>query len=99
MSAAVAADWTMGGQDINNWRNQSSTGVHPQNVGRLKPKWVFTGNILWSYVAGSEVVAGPAIVGNSIYGAQATAVSDLVAATTSCSRSHSEVEAISDFNG
>jgi polyvinyl alcohol dehydrogenase (cytochrome) len=26
-----------------------------------------TGNILWSYAAGSSVVAGPAIVGNSVY--------------------------------
>jgi polyvinyl alcohol dehydrogenase (cytochrome) len=26
-----------------------------------------TGNILWSFVAGSSVIAGPAIVGNSIY--------------------------------
>ena len=59
MSAAVAADWTMGGQDINNWRNQSSTGVHPQNVGRLKPKWVFT--------TGGDVTATPAVANGVVY--------------------------------
>jgi polyvinyl alcohol dehydrogenase (cytochrome) len=26
-----------------------------------------TGKILWSFVAGSSVIAGPAIAGNSIY--------------------------------
>jgi polyvinyl alcohol dehydrogenase (cytochrome) len=26
-----------------------------------------TGNILWSFVAGSSVIAGPAIAGNTVY--------------------------------
>jgi polyvinyl alcohol dehydrogenase (cytochrome) len=59
MSAAVAADWTMGGQDINNSRNQTSTGVHPQNVGSLKPKWVFT--------TGGDVTATPAVANGMVY--------------------------------
>jgi hypothetical protein len=30
----------MGGQDLNNWRNQSKSKISPQNVANLKVKWV-----------------------------------------------------------
>jgi polyvinyl alcohol dehydrogenase (cytochrome) len=64
--AALAQDedtsddqWTMGGQNLNNSRNQDDTGISPQNVAKLKTKWIFT--------AGGDITATPAVANGIIY--------------------------------
>src|SRR5262245_10776633 len=68
LSGAVADDnsqgnssgqWTMGGQNLNNWRNQPETGITPQNVGKLKTKWVFAAN--------ADVSATPSVANGVVY--------------------------------
>src|SRR6266853_6662901 len=64
---AVAADggesadgqWTMGGQNLRNWRNQDDTRISPQNAVKLKTKWVFA--------TGGDVSATPAVVNGIVY--------------------------------
>lgn len=51
--------WTMGGQNLRNWRNQRNTGITPRNVGHLKTKWVFA--------AGGDVSATPAVANGVVY--------------------------------
>src|SRR5258708_26634161 len=61
--AALAGDgggqWTMGGQDVRNWRNQDSTALNPGNAAHLKTKWVFT--------TGGDVTATPAVANGRVY--------------------------------
>jgi polyvinyl alcohol dehydrogenase (cytochrome) len=65
LGAAVADDkdsdgqWTMGGQDLHNWRNQSQTRIAPHNVGKLKTKWTFT--------TGADVSATPSVADGVVY--------------------------------
>jgi polyvinyl alcohol dehydrogenase (cytochrome) len=56
---AQADDWPMGGQDLNNSRNQDKTKISPQNVGQLQLKWVFT--------TGGDVSATPAVAHGAVY--------------------------------
>lgn len=63
---ALAADggssggqWTMGGQNLSNERNQSDTKISRQNVDGLKPKWVFK--------TGGDVSATPAVANGIVY--------------------------------
>jgi len=56
---ALAEDWTMGGQDLHNWRHQSETGINPHNAAKLKTKWVFT--------TGGDVSATPAVADGIVY--------------------------------
>jgi polyvinyl alcohol dehydrogenase (cytochrome) len=60
-AVAVADDgqWTMGGQDLHNWRSQDATALDPSNVARLKTKWVFT--------TGGDVSAIPAVADGRVY--------------------------------
>jgi polyvinyl alcohol dehydrogenase (cytochrome) len=51
--------WTMGGHDLQNSRNQSKSKISPQNAAQLKTKWVFT--------TGGDVVATPAVFGGTVY--------------------------------
>jgi polyvinyl alcohol dehydrogenase (cytochrome) len=51
--------WTMGGQNLKNWRNQDETKISPHNVAKLKTKWVFT--------TGGDVGATPAIANGVVY--------------------------------
>jgi polyvinyl alcohol dehydrogenase (cytochrome) len=53
------SQWTMGGQNLNNGRNQPKTGINPQNVANLKSKWVFT--------SGGDVSATPAVAYGTVY--------------------------------
>jgi polyvinyl alcohol dehydrogenase (cytochrome) len=53
------AQWTMGGQDLHNWRNQSKSRISPQNAAKLKVKWVFT--------TGGDVAATPAVFDDTVY--------------------------------
>ena len=53
------AQWTMGGQDANNWRYQQGSGMNPKTVAKLKPKWTFT--------TGGDVTATPAVAGGIVY--------------------------------
>jgi polyvinyl alcohol dehydrogenase (cytochrome) len=53
------SQWTMGGQDLRNWRSQDDTRISPMNVGRLKTKWVFT--------TGGDVTATPAVADGVVY--------------------------------
>jgi polyvinyl alcohol dehydrogenase (cytochrome) len=57
--AASAGDWTMGGQNLSNWRNQGDTPISAQNVAKLKTKWVFT--------TGGDVSATPAVANGIVY--------------------------------
>jgi polyvinyl alcohol dehydrogenase (cytochrome) len=64
--AALARDeeasdgqWTMGGQNLSNWRNQDDTDINPRNVAKLKTKWVFT--------TGGDVTATPAVANDVVY--------------------------------
>src|SRR6516165_1389911 len=57
--AASADDWTMGGQDLSNWRNQGDTSISSQNVAKLKTKWVFT--------TAGDVTATPAVANGIVY--------------------------------
>jgi polyvinyl alcohol dehydrogenase (cytochrome) len=63
VSAACADDngaqWTMGGQNLRNWRNQHHTQISPQNVATLKRKWTFT--------TGGDVSATPAVANGIVY--------------------------------
>ena len=61
MSAPIglADDWTMGGQNLSNWRNQGDTPISAQNVAKLKTKWVFT--------TGGDVSATPAVANGIVY--------------------------------
>jgi polyvinyl alcohol dehydrogenase (cytochrome) len=61
MPIAQAQDWPMGGQNLNNGRNQPVTTISPSNVGNLgkTPKWVFT--------AGGNIQATPAVVNGVVY--------------------------------
>jgi polyvinyl alcohol dehydrogenase (cytochrome) len=51
--------WTMGGQDLHNWRYQNGTGINQHNVGKLQPKWTFT--------TGDDVSATPAVADGVVY--------------------------------
>jgi polyvinyl alcohol dehydrogenase (cytochrome) len=51
--------WTMGGQNLKNWRNQDETKISPHNVAKLKTKWVFT--------TGGDVGATPAVANGVVY--------------------------------
>jgi polyvinyl alcohol dehydrogenase (cytochrome) len=51
--------WTMGGQNLKNWRNQDKTEISPHNVAKLKTKWVFT--------TGGDVSATPAVANGVVY--------------------------------
>ena len=57
--AASAEDWTMGGQNLGNWRNQGDTPISSQNVAKLKTKWVFT--------TAGDVSATPAVANGIVY--------------------------------
>jgi polyvinyl alcohol dehydrogenase (cytochrome) len=63
MSVALAgdasSDWTMGGQNLSNWRNQGETPISSQNVGKLKLKW--------SFATGGDVSATPAVANGIVY--------------------------------
>jgi polyvinyl alcohol dehydrogenase (cytochrome) len=61
MPGALAddSDWTMGGQNLRNWRNQDHTQISPQNVATLKLKWTFT--------TGGDVSATPAVANGKVY--------------------------------
>jgi polyvinyl alcohol dehydrogenase (cytochrome) len=51
--------WTMGNHDIHGSRHQAHTGISPENVAKLKPKWVFT--------TGGDVSATPAVADGIVY--------------------------------
>ena len=57
--AASADDWTMGGQNLSNWRNQGDTPISSQNVAKLKTRWVFT--------TAGDVTATPAVANGIVY--------------------------------
>jgi polyvinyl alcohol dehydrogenase (cytochrome) len=59
MPIAHAQDWPMGGQNLNNGRNQPVTSISPSNAGNLKLKWSFT--------AGGNIQATPAVVDHVVY--------------------------------
>ena len=54
-----AGQWSMGGQDVHNWRHQEDTGINQKTVGGLKLKWTFT--------TGGDVSATPAVVDGVVY--------------------------------
>ncbi len=55
-----AADWSMSGQSIGNWRSQpQETQINPSNISTLAPKWIFS--------TGGDVSATPAVSGGSVY--------------------------------
>jgi polyvinyl alcohol dehydrogenase (cytochrome) len=58
---AFGADnqWTMGGQNLQNWRYQSNTGINSGTVKGLKLKWTFT--------TGGDVSATPAVANGIVY--------------------------------
>jgi len=57
---ANTADWTMSGQNLNNWRDQpNETTINSSNVNTLTPEWVFP--------AGGYISATPAVLDNSVY--------------------------------
>jgi polyvinyl alcohol dehydrogenase (cytochrome) len=58
--------WTMGGQNLSNWRNQDDTGISPRNAAKLKKKWAFTagGNIQATPAVSDGVVYFPDLAGN-----------------------------------
>src|SRR5262249_1789782 len=51
--------WTMGGQNLNNGRNQKITEINQGNVKQLKVKWTFT--------TGGDVTATPAVSNGVVY--------------------------------
>jgi polyvinyl alcohol dehydrogenase (cytochrome) len=57
--AASDGQWTMSGQNLNNWRNQAVSTINPQNAANLKEKWVFT--------TGGDVSATPAVANGIVY--------------------------------
>jgi polyvinyl alcohol dehydrogenase (cytochrome) len=59
MPPAQAQDWTMGGHDLSNTRNQPITTISAANVGKLTKKWVFE--------AGGLISATPAVANGVVY--------------------------------
>jgi polyvinyl alcohol dehydrogenase (cytochrome) len=59
MPVAQAQDWPMGGQNLNNGRNQPVTTITAGNAANLHQKWVFT--------AGGNIQATPAVVNGVVY--------------------------------
>jgi polyvinyl alcohol dehydrogenase (cytochrome) len=59
MPVVQAQDWPMGGQNLNNGRNQPVTSISPSNVGNLHPKWVFPTQ--------GDVSANPAVANGIVY--------------------------------
>ena len=61
MPVALAGDgdWTMGGQNLSNWRNQGNTTINSQNASTLKLKWTFT--------TGGDISATPAVANGIVY--------------------------------
>lgn len=58
--AALSADWSTGGHDLNNSRYQSDeTTISPKNVGGLHVKWTLTTD--------GDVTANPAVDGDFLY--------------------------------
>ncbi len=57
--ASSNGQWTMGGQNLRNWRNQEHTRISRENVAKLKTKWVFT--------TGGDVTATPAVANGIVY--------------------------------
>jgi polyvinyl alcohol dehydrogenase (cytochrome) len=53
------SEWTRGGQNLKNWRNQDETKISPHNAAKLKTKWVFT--------TGGDVSATPAVADGVVY--------------------------------
>jgi polyvinyl alcohol dehydrogenase (cytochrome) len=51
--------WTMGGQKLNNWRNQDRAKLSAENVAKLTAKWTFT--------TGGDVSATPAVANGTVY--------------------------------
>jgi polyvinyl alcohol dehydrogenase (cytochrome) len=51
--------WRMGGQNLGDWRNQTSTNINRHNVTQLQTKWVFT--------TGGYVSATPAVTNSAVY--------------------------------
>jgi polyvinyl alcohol dehydrogenase (cytochrome) len=60
-SEALAADaqWTMGGQNIADTRDQPATGLNPANAAKLALKWTFT--------ASGDITATPAVANGIVY--------------------------------
>ena len=58
-SGSPRDQWTMGGQDLDNSRNQPESGINKDNVARLKAKWIFT--------TGGDVSATPAVANGIVY--------------------------------
>jgi polyvinyl alcohol dehydrogenase (cytochrome) len=58
---ALGADnqWIMGGQNLQNWRYQSNTGINRETAKGLKLKWTFT--------TGGDVSATPAVANGIVY--------------------------------
>src|SRR5712671_6375122 len=56
---AADNEWTMGGQNRHNWRNQDDTPISSHNVAKLKARWVFT--------TGGDVSATPAVANGIVY--------------------------------
>lgn len=54
-----AGQWTMGGQNLDNWRNQPDSRINQENADSLKQKWVFT--------TGGDVSATPAVANGIVY--------------------------------
>ena len=55
----TSSEWTMGGQNLHNWRNQPSTGIDVHNVGSLHEIWEFT--------TGGNVSATPAVADGDVF--------------------------------
>ena len=53
------SEWTMGGQNLNNWRNQDQSELSAENVAKLTAKWTFT--------TGGDVSATPAVANGTVY--------------------------------
>jgi polyvinyl alcohol dehydrogenase (cytochrome) len=59
-SDSQSSDWPVAGQNINNWRNQSSEQkITVQNANQLSTKWTFT--------TGGDVSATPTVSGDAVY--------------------------------
>lgn len=56
---ASNGQWAMGGQNLDNSRNQSESTINKDDVGGLKTKWVFT--------TGGDVSATPAVANGIVY--------------------------------
>ena len=51
--------WTMGGQSLDNWRNQDKSKLSAEDVDKLTVKWTFT--------TGGDVTATPAVADGTVY--------------------------------